>query len=168
MAFCTSRHPAFPDVACLASSPHPEHYGFLPGQQPDSWPNPDYVEPPPKTKSSGAKQTEVLGALADRIRRPVGTDVLDIGHNHPDTSVKMAARKIGKTGTQRQLIYSLALGSVEGVTDDEIEQRLGFLHQSASAARNSLMNDGWLYDTGIRRRTRSGEEAIAWIAHPGG
>jgi hypothetical protein len=136
------------------------------------WENLAYVvpPPPPPPPRSRGDLRDALKELAGRVpptRRPVDANVLDIGANHPDTSHRMRERKVGKTGTQRRRIYDLALSRGDGgLTDDEVEVHLGLLHQSASAARNSLMKDGWLHDSGRRRLTRSGEQAIVWVAVP--
>lgn len=169
---CNVAHPEQPEVRCIAKDgrKHDQHFAMHAGV-PVEWVNEDWVEPPPRTRRSRGKAAEMLKDLADRVppRRSVDENVLDIGATHPDTSEKMRERKIGKTGTQRRMIYDLALERGEhGITDDEVEQTLGLLHQSASAARNSLMKDGWLLDSGARRKTRSREDAIVWVAHPGG
>jgi predicted transcriptional regulator len=54
----------------------------------------------------------------------------------------------------------------EGLTDDEIERLTGYTHQSASSSRNSLMNDGFVYASTVRRRTRQGQKAIVWKVSP--
>lgn len=168
---CGSYHPDFSNVRCVATKSHADHIGFDSGA-PLFWENLDYVAPPPRGRSKAAV-AQALKDAADRVpptqRRGVNENVLDIGADHPDTSVAMQRRKIGKTGTQRRAIYDLALSRGDrGLTDDEAEVALGLLHQSASAARNSLMKDDWLVDLGLRRLTRSGEEAIAWVARLGG
>lgn len=167
---CGSFHPDLSGVVCIATAPtHADHVALHEGA-PVFWVNEDFVAPAPKSRSKAAI-VETLTEAARRVppaqRRKVDADVIAIGADHPETSHKMAARKIGKTGTQRREIYRLALSRGDhGLTDDEAEAELGLLHQSASAARNSLMKDGWLIDAGIRRLTRSGEEAIAWVALP--
>lgn len=50
----------------------------------------------------------------------------------------------------------------EGLTSDEIEADLERTHQSISARVNALKNAGWLVDSGQRRATRSGRQAIVW------
>jgi len=51
-------------------------------------------------------------------------------------------------------------------TDDEIEQRLDLLHQTASATRRCLVKAGRIIDSGDRRKTRSGRKAIVWKVKP--
>jgi hypothetical protein len=42
--------------------------------------------------------------------------------------------------------------------------KTGFRHESTSATRNCLMNDGWIIDSGLRRETPQGNPAIVWVA----
>lgn len=50
----------------------------------------------------------------------------------------------------------------EGRTTDEVEEELNRTHQSISARVNALKDAGWIIDSGQRRKTRSGREAIVW------
>lgn len=183
---CAAPHPEHAQVTCLATSGHDLHYAYLDAarQEPVEWPNEDWRPPVTGRGTSPGAAAERLRDLAGQVpdstgtrtlpgtdpgtpTRPVDANVIEIGGDHPETSHEMAARVLPKTGTQRRLVYDLALSrGALGVTDDEIEVALDMLHQSASAARNSLMNDGWLADTGIRRNTRRGFRAIAWVARP--
>jgi hypothetical protein len=38
------------------------------------------------------------------------------------------------------------------------------LVQTATPTINSLVKDGWLRDSGVRRNTRSGNPAVVWVA----
>jgi len=88
-----------------------------------------------------------------------------VGRNHPDTSQRAAQKAEPKSGTKKKVIYDLIVASgMFGVCDHEIEKALGWSHQTASASRNTLMNDGWVIDSGHRRATDQGNDAIAWIA----
>lgn len=49
-----------------------------------------------------------------------------------------------------------------GLTVDALEQRLQRSHQTVSARVNELRDRGWVADSGIRRKTRSGRSAIVW------
>ena len=51
--------------------------------------------------------------------------------------------------------------SPDGLTDIEIEQRTGRKHQSVSANRRHLVENGYLEDSGRRRRI-DGHERIVW------
>lgn len=50
-----------------------------------------------------------------------------------------------------------------GRTDDEMERATGLRHQTLSAARRGLSKDGLIVDSGRRRKTRSGRNAIVWV-----
>jgi len=51
-----------------------------------------------------------------------------------------------------------------GLTCDEIEIETGGLHQTVSSAITALRRRGKLHDTGERRATRYGCQAIVWGA----
>ena len=50
------------------------------------------------------------------------------------------------------------------MTADEIGDKLGLPPQSVSARINGLHADGHLADSGLRRKTKWGHDAIVWIA----
>ena len=50
-----------------------------------------------------------------------------------------------------------------GLTCDELEQELGLTHQSCSPRLTELSEICWIYDSGARRPTRSGRNAIVWL-----
>jgi hypothetical protein len=94
----------------------------------------------------------------------INRNVVNINKNAPQTSQAAAAKALPSSGTKRRHIYDMIVASgMFGVCDHEIEQATNWLHQSASAARNSLMNDGLIIDSGMRRKTPQGNDAIAWI-----
>lgn len=87
-----------------------------------------------------------------------------IGRKAPDTSRAAGISRLPKTGTKRRETYELIKKYPEGLCDHEIEAITGWLHQSASSVRNSLMRDGLVYDSGLRRKTAGGNDAIVWKA----
>jgi hypothetical protein len=83
----------------------------------------------------------------------------------PETSHAAAKVAALREGTQKKTMWRLFVQAGErGYTDDELEQTLARSHQSVSATRNGLMNDGLIVDSGQRRKTRYGNEAIVWVA----
>ena len=86
----------------------------------------------------------------------------------PQQTSQDAARKaLGRTGSQRRAIYEeIRSRGSDGLTCDEICCILQMLVQSATPAINTLARDGWLKDSGMRRETRSGREAIVWVVIP--
>lgn len=97
------------------------------------------------------------------LRRPISENVVRIGRRSPKTSQIAAQRVLPRSGTKRKRVFELIQQHGErGLCDHEIEQITGWLHQSASSIRNSLMNDGWIKDSGRRRKTPQNNEAIVW------
>jgi hypothetical protein len=95
--------------------------------------------------------------------KSVDSNTMALSKKARDTSREAVAKNLGRSGTKRRTIYEL-IRQNEGLTDDEIEKLTGYTHQSASSSRNSLMNDGFVYASEERRRTRQGQKAIVWKA----
>lgn len=94
----------------------------------------------------------------------VEDNVIHLSKRAQQTSVMAALSALPKTGTKRRLTYDLIKDAGDrGLCDHELESITGWLHQSASAARNTLMNDGFIKDSGLRRKTPTGNDAIVWI-----
>lgn len=71
-----------------------------------------------------------------------------------------------RDGSLRKSIFrQVQLRGEKGYTDDELETVMGRSHQSVSAARNGLVKDGLLVDSGEKRPTRYGAEATVWVTH---
>jgi hypothetical protein len=99
-------------------------------------------------------------------RKPVESNSVRVSARHPDTSHIAGARALPKSGTKKKLIYDLIVGAgSNGMCDHELEIQTGFRHESVSATRNYLMNDGWIVDSGKRRQTPQGNPAIVWVSH---
>ena len=103
-------------------------------------------------------------------RPKVNRKVAPVGHRHPSTAHEAARKAKPSSGTRRYTVYRLieAAGTTlrQGMTDDELEAATGRSHQSVSATRNTLMNDGLIEDSGLRRRTQWGNDAIVWKVAP--
>lgn len=101
--------------------------------------------------------------LADAIIRSQGDDSAEfrVRKDAPETS-KAIVDKI-RTGSLQDRLLTQFQWSEMGWTDDELEQRTGRSHQSVSATRNTLMRKGYVVDSGDRRKTRSGNDAIVWV-----
>jgi len=95
----------------------------------------------------------------------IDRNVVAVRATAPATSKKAAERTLPSTGTKRRMIYDAMVEAGEnGLCDHELEQMFGWVHQSASAARNSLMNDGWCVVSDKQRKTPTGNLANAYIA----
>lgn len=81
------------------------------------------------------------------------------------TSWLAAERAFPKSGTQRARIWEL-IKEHAGLTADQVNELTGISPNSINPAVNSLAKDGWLLDSGERRPTRSGCDAIVWVVAP--
>ena len=97
--------------------------------------------------------------------KPVGRNVAPVGHRHPATAKVAATHALPRAGTKRRKVYD-EIAKRQGATDDELEYVTGWSHQSVSAARNTLMEDGLIIDGGARRKTRYDNDAIVWVVVP--
>jgi hypothetical protein len=80
-----------------------------------------------------------------------------------DTQREAVKATLPRSGTKGLALWQEFLNRGDaGLTDDEIELTFGWTHQSASAARNGLMNRGLLTDSGLRRKNRRGLNVIVW------
>ena len=80
-----------------------------------------------------------------------------------DTSRKAVQRNADVIkGTQAE-VYALIKNSRNGLTDFELEDVTGIVHQSVSAARRALVVAGLITDSGERRKNRRGNDAAVWV-----
>lgn len=107
----------------------------------------------------------VLSPRPVEARRPVEANTfIPPSARAPETSHGAARAAYPKSGSQRALVLEKIREAGElGATDWELEVATGWKHQSVSATRNSLMRDGWIRDSGKRRRTDTGNLAVAWV-----
>jgi hypothetical protein len=109
-------------------------------------------------------EQEKVEEAAQKRRRLIDSDHIVISPNAPQTSQNAATLALPRAGTKRRIIYQLIQeAGAKGLCDHEIEELTGWLHQSASSIRNGLMNDNLVKDSGIKRNTRQGNPASAWI-----
>jgi hypothetical protein len=92
-----------------------------------------------------------------------------------DTSFLAAEAVASKVTQYQRLVLDVALSAgTRGVTCDEVEAVLNMPHQTISARINELMKahkprgeeeerPQMLFDSGARRKTRHGQQAIVWV-----
>ena len=98
------------------------------------------------------------------FKPPVERNVAAVGVNHPQTTHSAEKKTLPTTGTKRRLIMD-SVRENGGLCDWEIEKEFDWKHESASAARRSLVVDGWLEDSGRTRPVPdTGNDAIVWTA----
>ncbi len=82
-----------------------------------------------------------------------------------ETSKAAADSQRGKLPAKRQRVLDeIRAAAWDGLTDDEIEHRTGYRHQTASARRRELVLAGLVFDSKRRRWTSSGRQATVWVA----
>jgi predicted transcriptional regulator len=60
-------------------------------------------------------------------------------------------------------VFTEIMSEPKGMTCDEVELLMDGRHQTISARVNELRDKGWIKDSGRKRKTRSGRQAIVWI-----
>lgn len=95
------------------------------------------------------------------------SDIWDIHppSSRPGTSEDAAQAIEPVSGTLRRAVYELIRDAGEhGATDEEISERLGLDSSTTRPRRWELERAAWVRDSGRRRRTRGGRDAIVWVA----
>lgn len=86
--------------------------------------------------------------------------------NRRHTSIAASRADLPLKGSVRRRIIEAVTAQHSsfgvGMTDEEIERRLRKPHHTVSAARNHLMERGWLRDSGERHPTSNQRDAIRW------
>lgn len=110
--------------------------------------------------------TQSNGLAGYKETPAVNRDVVGINFSAPQTSIDAGLDALPKSGKQRQMIYEIISDPryALGFTADEIQTMTGLPIQSCAARISGLAKDGLITDSGIRRLTRNGRRAIAWIA----
>jgi hypothetical protein len=112
--------------------------------------------------------TTTLGLAGQRTRPALDTPTVAIANNAPDTSREAGEKAKEHSGKQRELIHFwikwAAKSDAKGMTGDELSVLLQLPAQSVSARINGLHKDAWIVDSGLRRKTRYGRNAIVWVA----
>jgi hypothetical protein len=94
------------------------------------------------------------------MKDEITVDKTTTGANHPDTSFEAAERVLPVSGTQRAKVFDAL--SLSGLTDEEIGLVLKMNPSSVRPRRGELVNEGWVKDSGKRRKTDAGYNAIVW------
>jgi hypothetical protein len=120
----------------------------------------------PKCLVKDRKIRELLAVIKrhESVRQKELQDYGQLRRNPHETEVAAAAMQVGRVGTKRRQVYDLikACGCY-GATDDEVMVRIAFSHSNATARRGELVKGGYIVDSGQRRKTRTGSDAIVWV-----
>lgn len=92
-----------------------------------------------------------------------------VQNNHPDTSHEAADLITGVTGKARLEILAAIRSVPAGLTDEQLFAHLDQTNSTISpnarrARRGELVEKGYLKDSGKRRLTSTGRQAIVWVA----
>lgn len=84
-----------------------------------------------------------------------------------DTSLAAAKSQLPVALSMRsRVLVHVRAARGEGITCDEVEERMAGRHQSISARVRELVLMGKIRDSGYRRTTRSGRAARIYVALP--
>jgi transcription initiation factor IIE alpha subunit len=82
---------------------------------------------------------------------------------HSETS-RQAARDVLAKPMREIVLEALIHRGNRGATDDELQTALGMDPSTERPRRVELERAGLVIDSGERRKTRSGREAVVWMA----
>lgn len=130
--------------------------------------NPSCIKPPlmgdfciEHWYTSRGKVCPTTEPLRSAQRPPVERNTVAAGRQA--TSRAAAAGALPKSGTNRACILDY-IKKAGGATDEELELALNLSGNTVRPCRVSLVQDGWVVDSGKRRPVRSGNDAIIWCA----
>lgn len=127
---------------------------------------------------SGARAAATVAA-ADRLRSSIEPSLFDdpplsdpgaaleLPSHGRETEVSAAWRAYPKAGATRwRVLLAIASAGDDGVTDQQLEDLLNLPRPTPGNRRNELVRGGWVRDSGTRRPTRSGADAVVWTLTP--
>lgn len=85
-------------------------------------------------------------------------------HTAPPTSPAAAVDNYPRSGTQRRRVFDEIKASGDGMTDEEVQDALGMGANTQRPRRVELVQQGLVVDSGSKRRTRSGNDAVVWVS----
>lgn len=112
--------------------------------------------------------TSTIGLGGHKTKVALDHPSVAVRHDAGDTSREAAEKAKPNAGKQRELIHFwikwAGKSEAKGMTADEISTLLLLPAQSVSARINGLHKDGYIKDSGARRKTQYGRNAIVWVA----
>lgn len=105
-------------------------------------------------------------------RPPTFVDSDRPGYSHRDagaTEVNAAlAVREGRGAKRLTILEALVAADWNGLTDFEVERVTGFIAQTITSCRNSLVDDGYVKKTDRTRDGRAGLPVSVWVATQSG
>ena len=120
-------------------------------------------QPLPLDGKSAAAGEGVQGRLPDPDEDRLGKFMAP-EHGAPETQRRAAVAAYPRTGTwRRKVLDEIGRAGERGMTDEELYGALRGDENTIRPRRNELLNDGWIEESGIERKTPSGKDAMAWV-----
>jgi len=85
-------------------------------------------------------------------------------NDHGDTSHGAASNVFLKTGGARRRVLEALAHALAVATDEELQDWLDMSQNTERPRRVELVQLGYVEDSGARRKTRSGSNAVLWRA----
>lgn len=85
-------------------------------------------------------------------------------NDHGRTSHDAAAAVLGRTGSARRRVLALLCDHPQGLTDEEISERLRMPPNTQRPRRVELVRAGFIEDSGFYRYTTTLNKAVLWVA----
>jgi hypothetical protein len=173
---CEATHPETGERCAIRHVPEAEPTHFAP--EGGEWPNENWVPPAPRpTQSRRGFRAQMAAverqAVAEQQRpvelsNPAEKTVGALRSEPHDTEEAAAYAVMPRTGTQRMAVLEAISGAEAGLTDEQVRSQTGIRYSSECARRQELEKGGWVMDSGQRRLTSSGQDAIIWVLTPEG
>jgi hypothetical protein len=115
--------------------------------------------PPTAQATAEAMRTAIQRYRAER-------PPLDGNHTVPGknpVSQAAARRAFGRSGNARERIYNVIKAHPNGLTAHDIRQLITMPFNTVAARVSDLNLEGWLTDSGQRRKTDTGALATVWV-----
>lgn len=176
MEVCGAQHPELA-VTCVLTGPvhqHPQHVnpgGGRAGGGMVSWPNDGYMPRESRKNVTGKRPLDQARKVRDSIERNEGLARDQVSENTrgvvradaPSTSEDAADHVWPRTGSQRWRLLTLLWNTPDGLTDEQMSTLSRIAPNSQRPRRVELVEAGWVVDSGERRETIGGSEAIVWV-----
>jgi hypothetical protein len=97
--------------------------------------------------------------------RPVDANTVIVAKKARATSRSAAEGILPKSGTIRGRVYAYFNGcGISGATDDEAQDFLGIDGNTFRPTRKSLLDDGYIIDSGGTRKNENGNDCVVWVS----
>lgn len=173
---CGAEHPDYPGLICEvpANRCYVRHQAVVhtsAGVVDRSWENP---RPYPTKQTDKAKVKGIADRVAGSTSAPPplvdpGQPDAGLRSDPHDTEIKAAEVSKVNSGTWRRKVLDVIVQAGEnGMIDYDIAKRIDLMEPRVASRRGELASYGWVEDSGMRRLTGTGSEAIVWVLTPQG